>query len=96
MSLVKIMKFNNIEIRHAKTFKDRFIGLMFKKNFNYGLLFKNCRAIHTFFMKESIKVIATDKNDKIVKIYNNVKPWRIIIAPIKTKNLYELPNTYQI
>lgn len=90
------MKFNNIEIRNTKTFKDRFIGLMFKRNFNYGLLFRNCRSIHTFFMKEPIIVIATDKNDKIIKIYNNVKPWRIIFAPIKTKNIYELPNTYQI
>ena len=90
------MKFKNVEIINAKTFKNRFIGLMFKKNFKYGLLFKNCRAIHTFFMKETINVIATDKDNEVVKIYNNVKPWRIIIAPKKTKNIYELPHTYQV
>ncbi len=92
MTLVNVnMKFNNIEIKEAKTFKDRLIGLMFKKNIKYGLLFKNCRSIHTFFMMESIKVIATDKDDNIIKVYDDIKPWKILIAPRKTKNIYELP-----
>lgn len=86
-----MLKFDKINIKEAKSFKDRFLGLMFKKNINYGLLFKNCRSIHTFFMREEIDIIATDKNDKIIKTYKNVKPWRILIAPSKTKNIYELP-----
>jgi len=86
-----MLKLDNIYIKEAKSFKDRFLGLMFKENINYGLLFKNCRSIHTFFMKEKIDIIATDKNDKIIKIYENVKPFRILIAPFKTKNIYELP-----
>ena len=84
-------KYNNVEIKEADTFYKRLFGLMFKKNINYGLLFKNCRSIHTFFMKEKIDIIATDINDNIIKTYKNVKPRRIIIAPIGTKNIYELP-----
>lgn len=84
-------KYNNVEIKEADTFTKRLFGLMFKKNINYGLLFKNCRSIHTFFMKEEIDIIATDNNDNIIKIYKNVKPRRIIIAPTGTKNIYELP-----
>lgn len=64
---------------------------MFKKNIDYGILFKNCKSIHMFFMFEEIDVVATDKNDNIVKTYKNVKPWRILIAPKNTKNIYELP-----
>ncbi len=86
-----MLNFKNIKIKEAKSFKDRLFGLMFKKDINYGLLFKNCRSIHTFFMKEQIDVIATDKNDIILNIYKNVKPCRIIIAPKNTKNIYELP-----
>ncbi len=86
-----MLVFSNIKVKEAKTFKERLFGLMFKKNINYGLLFKNCRSIHTFFMKEKIEIIATDANDKIIKKYKSVRPWRIIIAPKNTKNIYELP-----
>ena len=86
-----MLEFNNVKIKIAKSFKERLFGLMFKKNINNGLLFKNCRSIHTFFMLEEIDVIATEKNEKIIKTYKNIKPSRIIIAPKKTKNIYELP-----
>ncbi len=86
-----MLEFNNVEIKEAKTFKKRLLGLMFKKNIKHGLLFRNCKSIHTFFMIEQIDVIATDENDKIIKKYKNVKPWRILIAPKNTKNIYELP-----
>lgn len=83
--------YNNVNIKEAKTFKERLIGLMFKKNIKEGLLFNNCRSIHTFFMKESIDIICVDKDDNIIKTYKEVKPNRIIIAPRKTKKIYELP-----
>lgn len=86
-----MLKFNNLEIKTAKTFKERLLGLMFKKNIKYGLLFKNCKSIHTFFMFEPIDIIATDKNDNILKKYKNFKKNRILIAPKGTKNIYELP-----
>lgn len=86
-----MLEFNNVKIKIAKSFKERLFGLMFKKNINNGLLFKNCRSIHTFFVLEEIDVIATDKNDKIIKTYKNIKPYRILITPRKTKNIYELP-----
>lgn len=86
-----MLKINNLKIRKAKSFKDRFLGLMFKKNITYGLLFNNCRSIHTFFMKEQIDVIATDEKDNIIKEYKDVKPWKILIAPKGTKKIYELP-----
>lgn len=86
-----MLEFKNIRVKEAKKFKDRLIGLMFKKNINYGLFFNNCRSIHTFFMKEEIDIIATDKNDNIIKEYKNVKPWKILIAPKGTKKIYELP-----
>lgn len=86
-----MLSFNNIKVKEAKKFKDRFLGFMFKKNIDYCLLFRNCKSIHTFFMLEEIDVIATDKNDNIIKKYKNLKPWRILIAPKNTKNIYELP-----
>ncbi len=86
-----MLSFENIDIKIAKSFKERFFGLMFKKNINYGLLFNNCNAIHTFFMKDKIDVIATDKDDNIIKSYKSLKPWKILILPKSVKNIYELP-----
>ena len=86
-----MLEFKNLNIKEVKSFKDRLIGLMFKKNINYGLLFNNCKSIHTFFMKEEIDIVATDKNDNIIKTYKEVKPWKILIAPKGTKKIYELP-----
>lgn len=84
-------KYNDIKIKKAKKFHERLIGNMFKKNIKDGILFEKCKSIHTFFMKESIDVIATDINDSIIKTYKNVKPWKVLIAPKNTKNIYELP-----
>ena len=86
-----MLEFKDLNIKEAKSFRDRLLGLMFKKNINYGLLFNNCRSIHTFFMKEEIDIVATDKDDNIIKEYKNVKPWKILIAPKGTKKIYELP-----
>ena len=63
-----MLKFDNLEIKTAKSFKDRLIGLMFKKNINYGLLFKHCKSIHTFFMLDEIDVVAADNDDNIIKM----------------------------
>ena len=86
-----MLNINNIDVKEVTSFKDRLLGLMFKKNIKKGLLFKKCRSIHTFFMFDMIDVIATDKDDKIIKKYKNVKPWKILIAPKETYNIYELP-----
>ena len=86
-----MQSYNNIIIKEAKSFKERLLGLMFKKDIKEGLLFNNCRSIHTFFMKEPIDIICTDKKDNIIKTYKSVKPNKILIAPKNTKNIYELP-----
>ena len=78
------MKINNIEIKDYHKFKDKFKGLMFKKNINYGIKMK-CNGIHTFFMKENIDVILTNKENKILYIIKNLKPNKIIFPK---KNVY--------
>lgn len=86
-----MLKYKSVDIKEAKSFKERLLGFMFKKNIKYGLLFNNCSSIHTFFMKEEIDVLFTDNNDNILKSYKSLKPWKIIIAPKGTKKTYELP-----
>lgn len=88
-----IVKNNIIEIKVCNNFSKKLIGLMFKKNIKYGLCFNNCNAIHTFFMKEKIDVIMTDKNNKVIYIYNNLPKNRIIMPKKNAYYTYEIPNS---
>lgn len=84
-------------LKDCTKFKNKLLGFMFKKNINYVLRFK-CKAIHTFFMREEIDVIITNKNNKVIYIYNNLKKNKIIIKK-NAYYFYELPsnfNTYKI
>lgn len=68
---------DNLEI--ADTFYKRFIGLMGQKNLakQTGLKIDPCNSIHCFFMKIPIDVMFLSKDDVVVKIIHDMKPWRI-------------------
>lgn len=95
---MKIMLDNNeLELKDCIYFKDKLLGFMFKKNIDYALRFR-CRSIHTFFMKENIDVIITDKTNKVLYVYNNLSKNKIIIKK-DAYYFYELPNntnTYKV
>lgn len=88
---IKIGYFQNMVIYKCLSFSSRLKGFMFKKNINYGLLFKRCNSIHTFFMQENIDVIMTDKNNKILFYFPNLKPNKIILPKKNVYNTYEFP-----
>ncbi len=81
---------NEIKIKEMYGFWQNFIGLMGKKNINYGIKLK-CNGIHTFFMKMPIDVIVTDKNNIILHIWHHVKPWKIILPKKNVYYTYEFP-----
>lgn len=82
-----------MEVKEAKTFTQKLKGLMFQKKFDYILKFKT-NGIHTFFMKTNIDVILTDKNGKIMYIYRNLKPNKIILPKKGVKYIFEMPINY--
>jgi len=87
-----ILKDNiKLKLKICNNFFNRFIGLMFKKDFNYGLCFPKCNSIHTFFMKEEIDVIMTDKNYNILYVFKNFKPNKIILPKKNVYYTFELP-----
>ena len=85
-----------LPLKDCIKFKDKLLGFMFKKNIDSALRFK-CKAIHTFFMKEKIDVVITDKNNKVIQVKNNMNKNKILIN-FKAYYFYELPkstNTYK-
>lgn len=79
-----------IEIKNYNNILNKFKGLMFKKNFNYGIRIR-CNGIHTFFMKESIDVVLTDKDNIVLFIYKNLKPNKIVFPKKGVYYTYEFP-----
>lgn len=91
------MKFPNdipIPIRHYTTFWERFRGMMFQKQkLSYGICFPHCNSVHTFFMRQPIDVIMTDKDGTILYTFYHVKPNRIILPKKHVYYTYEFSSS---
>ena len=67
------------QVIEARSMFERLRGLMFKNSFEGfdGMMIAPCRSIHTFFMKMSIHVIFLNKMNRVLKIYEDLGPWRV-------------------
>ena len=65
------------KIRVADSFLARFRGLMLTKNLEEGegLIITPCNSIHMFFMRYAIDAVFIDISNKVVAIYENLRPW---------------------
>lgn len=63
----------------ADSFRLRALGLMFSDNLGSkdALIIEPCRSIHTCFMNYPIDVIFLSSEDKVVKVFRELKPWRM-------------------
>src|SRR5574344_1505858 len=86
------IKKKTLKVKECKTFKSKLKGLMFKKEtLDYGIVLYRCNSIHTFFMKQSIDICITDKNNKILCLKENLKPNKIVFQIKNGYLTYELP-----
>lgn len=73
------LKNKEINIKKCDNYLSRLIGYMFKiDEINNGLYFPSCNIIHTMFMYQNIDVAFVDENNKILSLYQSVKPWNIL------------------
>lgn len=68
--------FSNLRI--AKTFWQRFRGLMLKKQIDEqdALLIVNCNSVHCCFMRFAIDVLFLDSQGTVLFVVDSMKPWR--------------------
>jgi hypothetical protein len=55
-----------------------------------GLLIKQCRSIHTFFMMYPLDIVFMNSEMKIKKIIRNIKPWRMTFIYFTSTQVLEL------
>jgi uncharacterized membrane protein (UPF0127 family) len=80
-----------IEVAATATQKVR--GLLGKECLEdgQGLLFKGCSSLHTFFMHFPIDVVFTDRNGRVLKAVSEVRPFKLVAAPLRAYYAIELP-----
>lgn len=75
----------------ADSFWPKLTGYMFRgKPHVPGILFKT-NSIQTTFMKFDLDLVFIDKQNRVVKIIRNIKPWRFTAFYFKAKWTLELP-----
>ena len=79
-------------VKYANTFYTRLKGLMFISEMNNmdALLIEPCNSIHNCFVRFPLDVVFLDKNNHIVKIIRNFKPWRFSWIYFKATKTLEL------
>jgi uncharacterized membrane protein (UPF0127 family) len=79
-------------LKLADSIDERMLGLMFKEEMPNcdGLLISPCNSIHTFFMKMSIDVVFLTKDYEVVKVFYNLKPWRMTSIYFKSRHVLEM------
>jgi len=67
-------------VRVADSFWKRLRGLQFSRSMPFGevLWLKDCRSIHTAWMRFSIDVFFLDEAYRVVDVRLDVQPWRIV------------------
>lgn len=66
------------EVEMGTGFLVRAFGLMGRKTLppGRGLFLAPCSTVHTSFMRFAIDLLFVDRENRIVRIVRNVKPWR--------------------
>ena len=81
----------------ARSFFDRLIGLMGRRNFNggEGLLFPRCNDVHMWFMRIPIDVVFLRNKDErkiVTSVREELRPWRPLpVHDFQAEEALELP-----
>ena len=81
------------EVEQACSFFKRLKGLMFRRQMapKTALLLAPCPQIHTCFMRFAIDVVFVDKEDAVVYVLENLKPWRLSPIVHRAAKTLEMP-----
>ena len=78
-----------LALRIADRFSSRLRGLMLAPPLadHEGLLLTGCSSIHSAFMRQTIDVIYLDRNDRVVRCVQRLRPWSVSMAWAATQVL---------
>jgi uncharacterized protein len=67
------------EVIEAASFLSKLSGLIIRKKLrdNQGFLIRDCNSIHTIGMRYGIDAVFLGRNNRVLKIYHDIKPFRV-------------------
>jgi len=80
-------------VRLAKSFRERLLGLMGMKKLESGsgLWLNPCNGIHTFGMRFPIDVVVLDRGNAVMALVTGLKPNRVLLPIRAGHSTLELP-----
>jgi uncharacterized membrane protein (UPF0127 family) len=77
----------------ASSLRDRAVGLLGRSRLADGdcLYIERSPSIHMFFMRFPIDVVFVDRQGRVTKIVENLKPWRVVFWARGARDAIELP-----
>jgi hypothetical protein len=88
---LKIKK-KKLEIKELNSFKEKIKSLRFVlKTIDYGVRLKKKKWVNTYWFCQRVDIIATNKENKILAIYNDIRSEKIFFPKRKTYYIYYLP-----
>ncbi len=81
-----------LQVALADNFITRAVGLLATKHLpqDRGLWIVPCKDVHTWFMRFSIDVVFLSKDNRVLAVRENVKPFRFVLGPKGTVSVLEL------
>lgn len=80
-------------VRNARTFLARTRGLLGRSSLEpgEGLRIEPCSSIHMFFMRFAIDAIFVDREGRVTRTVENLRPWRLALGGRGARAVIELP-----
>ena len=80
------------QLVQARGFSKRLRGLIGSKGLKEeeGLWIPFCSSVHTFFMGFPIDIIFTDREMRIVSLFENIRPGKMIFGGWKSRHVFEI------
>ena len=77
----------------ADSFISRLVGLLNRRSLPEGeaLIITRCKSIHMFFMRFAIDAIFVDKNNYVVGLVSNIKPFQLSPVFLSSSYVIEAP-----
>ena len=79
--------------RVATTMRDRTVGLLGTSELpaGHGLWIERSPSIHMFFMRYAIDAVFVDRDGRVIRIVEHLRPWRIVAGVPGARDCLELP-----
>ena len=84
-----------LKVKRLKTFWEKSVGLIGKKKIT-PIYFETRFGIHTFGMLSPIDVVILDKGGKVVKLAENLAPFRVFLWSPRYYRVLELPGGFAV